>query len=135
MTFISSGTTHSFLSEETLRFLYSGIVEPHFDCYCSVWGCCGASEIGQLEKMQNRAGRIVTGNKFDTPDLPLVKQLGLKTIGELIDSEANTMVFKSSLLAQQYLGYAIFLQERMSQLASVNLRNTFADLRLPRGNS
>ena len=53
--------------------------------------------------MQNRAARIVTGSNVDTPGLPLVKQLGWKTIGELIDSESNTMVFKSlNSLAPQY---------------------------------
>ena len=87
----------SFLPEETLRTLYTGIVEPHFRYCSSVWGCCGATEINQLHKMQNRAARIVTGSKFDTSGLPLVKQLSWKTIGELIDNESNTMVFKWSL--------------------------------------
>ena len=122
----------SFLSEETPRTLYTGIVEPYFcDCF-SVWGCCGAAEISQLQKMQNHAARIVTGSKFDTPGLPLVKQLGWKTIGELIDNESNAMVFKSlNNLAPKYL---CNLFTRMSQLPSVNLRNTTMDLRLPRKN-
>ena len=34
-------------------------------------------------------------SKFDTPDLPLTKQLDWKAIGELIGIESNTMVFKS----------------------------------------
>ena len=123
----------SFLPEESLRTLYIGIVEPHF-CYCSsVWGSCGTTEIKQLQKIQNHAACIVTGSNFETPGLTLVKQLGWKTIGELSDSESNTMVFKSlNNLAPQYL---CNLFTRMSQLPSVNLRNTTTDLKLPRKNS
>ena len=40
----------SSLPEETLRTMYTGIVEPHFRYCCSVWGCCGATEINQLQK-------------------------------------------------------------------------------------
>ena len=42
-----------FLPEETLKTLYTGIIEPHF-CYCClVWGCSGVTEINQLQKLQN----------------------------------------------------------------------------------
>ena len=60
-----------FLPRVTLENLYTGIVEPHFRYCCSVWGCCGSREINQLQKLQNRAARIVT-NSFDTPSRPLV---------------------------------------------------------------
>ena len=123
----------SLLPEESLRSLYTGIVETHFRYFSPVWGSCGATEINLLHKMQNRAARIVTGSNFDTSGLTLVKQLGWKTICELIDSESNTMVFKSlNNLAPQYL---CNLFTRMSQLPSVSLRNTTTDLKLPRKNS
>ena len=62
-------------TEKTLRTMYTCIVEPHFRCCCSVWGCCGLNEINQLQKLQIRAASIVTGSRFDTPGLPLVKDL------------------------------------------------------------
>ena len=40
----------SLLPVESLRTLYTGIVEPHFHYCSSVWGCCGATEINQLQK-------------------------------------------------------------------------------------
>ena len=123
----------SFLPEETLRTMYTGIVEPHFRYCCSVWGCCGVTEINQLQKLQNRAARIVTGSSFDTPGQPLIKRLGWKTIDELIASESNIMVFKSlHELAPQYM---CNLFTKTSQLTSRNLRNTATDLRLPKKNS
>ena len=60
--------------------MYTGIVEPHFRYCCSVWGCCGLTEINHLQKLQNRAARIITGSRYDAPGLPLVKRLGWKTI-------------------------------------------------------
>ena len=44
------------------------------------------TEINQLQKLQNRAARTVTGSNFDSPDLPLIKRRGWKTIDELITS-------------------------------------------------
>ena len=122
-----------FLPEEILKTLYTGIIEPHF-CYCClVWGCSGVTEMNQLQKLENRAARIVTGSSFDTPCQPLIKELGWKTIDQLITSEANIMVFKSlHELAPQYM---CNLLTRASQLTSRYLRNTLTDLRLPKQNS
>ena len=33
---------------ETLKTLYIGIVEPDFRYCCSLWGCCGITELGHL---------------------------------------------------------------------------------------
>ena len=84
-----------FLSMATLENLYTGIVEPHFRYCCSVWGCCGSTEIDQLQKLQNRAARIVTNSSFDTPSRPLIERLGWKTIEQLIGYESKIVVFKS----------------------------------------
>ena len=51
---------------------------------CSVWGCCGATKLKILQKLQNRAARIVTGNPFDTPAAPLLQSLGWPSIDKLI---------------------------------------------------
>ena len=122
-----------FLPEETLKTLYTGIIEPHFRYCCLVWGCSGVTEINQLQKLRNRAARIVTGSSFDTPCQPLIKELGWKTIDQLITSETNIMVFKSlHELAPQYM---CNLFTRAPQLTSRYLRNTLTDLRLPKKNS
>ena len=94
----------NFLPRETLKTLYTGIVEPHFRYCCSVWGCCGSTDINQLQKLQSRAARIVTNSSFDSPSRPLIEELGWNTIEQLISNESKTMVFKSlNELAPQYL--------------------------------
>ena len=123
----------SFLPKESLKTLYTGIVEPHFRYCCSVWGCAGSTEINQLQKLQNRAARIITNSSFDTPGRPLIEELGWKTIEELIGDESKTMVFKSlKELAPRYL-CNLFIKN--SECSSRSLRNTETDLRLPQKKS
>ena len=45
---------------DTVKNMYTSIVEPHFRNCCSVWGC---GEI-LLDKLQNRATRIVTNSSY-----------------------------------------------------------------------
>ena len=68
----------SFLPQASLkiRTLYTGIVEPHFRYCCSVWGCAGSTDTNQLQKLQNRAARIITNSSFDIPSRPLIAELG-----------------------------------------------------------
>ena len=65
-----------------LTSLYTSIVKPQFRYCCLVWGCAGTTEINQLQKLQNRAARIVTNSSFDTPSNKLIEKLGWKTINE-----------------------------------------------------
>ena len=113
-----------------MKTLYTGIVEPHFRYCCSVWGCGGSIEINQLQKLQNRAARIITNSSFDAPSRPLIVELGWRTIEELIGNESKTMVFKSlNDSAPQYL---CDLFNRNSACSSRDLRNTETDLSLPK---
>ena len=56
-----------FLSQYSMKTLYTSIVEPHFRHCCAVWGWCGITEISKLQKLQNRAARIITNSSFDAP--------------------------------------------------------------------
>ena len=119
----------TFLGEETLKTLYTGIVQPHFRYCCSVWGCAGSTELNQLQKLQNRAARIITNSSVDTPSRPLIDKLGWKTIEQLIASKSKTMVSKSlHELAPKYLRD---LFTRNAKCSSYLLCNSETDLRLP----
>ena len=48
-----------YLPSDVLNKMYRGIVEPQLSYCCSVWGCCSESKINALQKIQNRAARIV----------------------------------------------------------------------------
>ena len=84
-----------FVQEETLRNMHLSIVEPHLSYCCSVWGCCSDTKLNALQKLQNRAARIVTGSPFDSSAAPLLQRLGWLSVDRLLHRETPTMVYKS----------------------------------------
>ena len=60
------------LPQEALSQIYSGIVEPHFFYCCSVWRSSGESRRLPLQKLQNRAARIVTNSSYDASAAALI---------------------------------------------------------------
>ena len=55
--------------EETVLLI---LILPHLD-YCSaVWGCIGNGLSQKLEKLQNRAARIITGSSWDASSAPIL---------------------------------------------------------------
>ena len=52
--------TRPFVPGDTLLSIFNSLVQPHFD-YCSVvWGNCTKTLSTKLQKLQNRAARIIT---------------------------------------------------------------------------
>ena len=57
-----------------------------------------------LQKLQNKAARIVTNSPFDASAAPLLQRLGWPSVQKLIYKETGSMVNKSlNSLAPQYL--------------------------------
>ena len=61
---VSSGLQMLYLAltdnQETLKTIYYSLVQPYFD-YCDVvWGDCSKIRADKLQKLQNRAARIIT---------------------------------------------------------------------------
>ena len=108
----------------------TSIIEPHLRYCCSVWRCCEKTEIDRLQKLSNRASRIVTNSSNDTPSMPPILNLDWETIDDFINQKIKTIAFKSvSNLAPQYL---INLFTRNSHSSSHNLRNTDSDVQIPK---
>ena len=109
--------------------MYRGIVEPQLSYCCSVWGCCSNSKINVLQKIQNRAARIVTNSPHDASAAPLIQNLGWPTINNLIRKETATLTYKSlNSLAPAYMRK---LFTKHSDDREQSLRSTETDLRLP----
>ena len=120
--------SRKFLPQNTLSAMYRGIVEPHFRFCCSVWGCCGVTKLQTLQKLQNRAARIVTKSRFDTPAMALIRSLDWPTVNDIIRSETATTMYKSlNGLVPEYLSD---LFEKNSTRNFRKLRNTDTDLSL-----
>ena len=110
-------------------YMYRGIVEPHLRYCCSVWGACGGAGLQVLQKLQNRAARIMTNSTYDSSASALIKSLNWPTVADMIKTETACMVYKSiNDLAPDYLS-EMFIKN--STCSRKNLRNTTTDLQVP----
>ena len=50
---------------KTLLAIYNSLVQPHLDYCSSVWGSCSKSLSQKLQKLQNRAARVITFSNYD----------------------------------------------------------------------
>ena len=120
-----------FLSNDTLCKMYTGLVEPYVSFCSSVWGCCMETIVKSLQRLQNRATRIVGNKPYDYSATYLLKELGRSSIKDIIFKETNIMTFealKHDLEPSCLNG----LFETLSQVHSKELRNTETDLRVSR---
>ena len=80
--------------QTTLRSIYHALLQPHFD-YCNVvWGNCGITLHDKLQKLQNRAARVLTFSNFDANASELLKILGWKNLVSQQQIALATMVYK-----------------------------------------
>ena len=92
----------SFVPFETLKIIFNVLVRPHFD-YCSVvWGNLTLSN--KLQKLQNRAARILTFSSYDTDVEDLFSKLGWRKLSSQREMQKAIMVFRSlNGLTPEYL--------------------------------
>ena len=79
-------------------------MQPHFDYCILVWGNCTKTLSTKLQKLQNRAARIITYSSYDVNADLLIEKLGWRKLDSQRQIHKATMVFKSlNGLAPHYL--------------------------------
>ena len=75
--------------------MYDALVAPYFD-YCSeVWGCMGKGLCDRLQRLQNRAGRIITFSDYNTRSADILQDLRWDTLEQRRSKQLAISVFKS----------------------------------------
>ena len=81
--------------QATLHLIYQALIQPHFD-YCNiVWGNCGITLQNKIQKLQNRAARVLTNSNYDADAGHLFELLGWKNLASQQHIQRATMVYKS----------------------------------------
>jgi len=89
-----------FVSMHTAIKIYKGLIEPHFD-YCSaVWDGLTQELSEKLQKLQNRAIRVITKYSYNTSSRFLINSLGWDSLSV---RGASLMYKCINNLAQAYL--------------------------------
>ena len=79
----------SFLRRESVTALYPSLVESRLRYCNTVWGNCGTILKNQLQRLQDRAARIVT--KCDDTN-SLLDKLGWLDVQQLIDFDTAATI-------------------------------------------
>ena len=69
-----------FLKTENLIGIYRSIIEPYFTYCCIVWDSISETQIVNLQKLQNRAARIITGASYLQRSSDVLSELGWMTL-------------------------------------------------------
>ena len=69
-----------FADKQTLLSVYNAIVRPYFDYCCEVWDVFGETQSKRLQKLQNRAARIIMNMSNDIDHSVALRALGWKPL-------------------------------------------------------
>ena len=112
-----------YIPKETAIQIYNALILPNFD-YCSpVWDCLSGYLSDKLQKLQNRAARIITKLPFDTNSDHLISTLNWERL--LIRRKKQKALMNG--LSPDYL-QRLFAQS----YSNYNLRNSEGKLALPK---
>ena len=114
----------SFISKETAIQIYNALIIPHFD-YCSpVWDCLSGYLSDKLQKLQNRAARVITKSPFDTSSNHLLSTLDWERLFLRRKKQKALMMFKTmNGLAPDYLQSLFSQRHSVSNLRDSELQN------------
>ena len=118
-----------YLPLEAVQMMYRSLIEPYFRCCCPIWGSASSTNLRRLQKLHNRAARIVTDSPYDAHSEPLIQELGWLTIKQLIDTETVKIVYKA--LHNEAPKYLKELFHRLSDIQNRGLRNSKTDIHIP----
>ena len=79
------------LPSQMLMYIYTSIIQPKIYYAISVWGYTTAHNINKVQRLQNRAARILTGNVdyVNSRGIDLVKTFGLMNVSQRRDYFRN----------------------------------------------
>ena len=84
----------SLLPRHVLVTVYKSLILPHFDYCSSVWGNLGKGLAQKLQKLQNRAARIITGSDY-TIRSSKISDLNWSALEQRRDQHLKLLMFKT----------------------------------------
>ena len=84
--------------------MYNALVVPYFNYCCAVWGNINKGLADKLQKLQNRAARILTFSNYDVRSSVLLDELGWERLQYVrLKQLAVTMYKIHNSLSPSYL--------------------------------
>ena len=120
-----------FVNRDTLVLVYNALIQPHFDYCCEVWDELGKGLSERLQKLENRAARLIMNFKNEHGQSILARTaLGWTSLEERRSLMKAKLMYKTvNQLAPQRL-CSIF--QFSNNVTSYNLRGSSNGLFIPR---
>ena len=118
-----------FVDKQTLLSVYNAIVRPYFDYCCEVWDVFGKTQSKRLQKLQNRAARLITNMTNDVDHSLALQALGWETLEVERKKAKAKMIYK--LLNNMGPQSLTNLFTYKGDMTNYNLRNISNTLCLP----
>ena len=84
-----------FVSSDAGKKIYDSLIQPHFDYCCTVWNGINNQLTEKLQKLQNRAARVITKSSYEVSSSLLLDALGWDKLISDRQKPKTIMVFKS----------------------------------------
>ena len=84
-----------FICEDTAMLLYRALIEPYFDYCCPVWGGISNELADKLQKLQNRAIRVITKSGYYSSADTLRGKLGWDDLCTRRKKQKLKLMFKT----------------------------------------
>ena len=110
--------------------IYRSLIEPYFAYCCIVWDSIGETQIKSLQKLKNRAARIITGASYLIRSDDVLDQLGWLNLAEQRQYQKAIMMFK--IINGLTPSYLSDMFTRTSSLSDYGLRSSRMNFELPK---
>lgn len=84
----------AFAPKSILITVYKSLILPYLDYCCLVWDSASNYLLDKLQKMQNRAARIITGSSYEVRSSELLNDLNWQTLRERREDKKATFMYK-----------------------------------------
>ena len=118
-----------FVKRETLLTLYNSLIQPQFD-YCNVvWDNPTKGLTDRLQRLQNRAARVITGASYEIRSKDILNDLNWETLAQRREKHKAILMYKiTNDLTPSYLSDKFTTVEKTK---NYNFRNKAFNLNIP----
>ncbi len=119
-----------YISQDTVARVYQGLIEPYFSYCAPVWDGIGSKLSDKLQKLQNRAARVITRSSYDASSIALY----LKNLHGWNNLYTNRKMQKAILMYKVMKNLTpMYLQELfVTRVSHYRLRDSEGKLSLPK---
>ena len=117
-----------FIGHDTALKIYKVLIEPHFNYCNSLWGGLSKQLADKLQKVQNRAARVITNSNYETKSASIFSMLNWDNLFNNRKKHKAILMYKTiNKLMLDYLQELFYLR-----VNNYNLRDSDHKLELPK---